>query len=115
MTLFGKRLITKNVILRDIINLMRKKLCYGIKNILHFSLLQPSDDETTNFYVSLCFDVLLELLQFGERRGLAKLERIGRRFHQSVENFFAVMPFLRLDLQIRPRFLFIIFRHKCFA
>ena len=61
----------------------------------------------TNVYVSLCFDVLLELLQFGERRGLAKLERIGRRFHQSVENFFAVMPFLRLDLQIRPRFLFI--------
>ena len=46
------------------------------------------------FFVRLCRDVLLELLMFGERRRITKLEGIGRRFHQISENFFEQIPLL---------------------
>ena len=56
------------------------------------------------FFVIICGDVLLEVLQFGNRRQLVKLERVGRRLHWIVENFYGGRPFLRLGLNIYPRF-----------
>ena len=53
------------------------------------------------FFVRLCCDVFVEVLCYGNRCRLAKLERIGRRFHFGVKNFFAEMPFFRLNLQLR--------------
>ena len=64
------------------------------------------------FFVSLCADVLSDVLRFGNRHRLAKLERIGRRFHRIVENFFNKTPLIRLNLELTctRRFLFIILR-----
>ena len=62
------------------------------------------------FFVRLCQDVFLELLSFGNRRRLTKLERFGRRFHLSIGNFFGAMPFLRVNLQLSFGYLF--FLHK---
>ena len=56
------------------------------------------------FYLRLCFDVLFEVFRFGCRRKLTKLERVGHRFHWLVENYFPDVPFLRLNLELRPRF-----------
>ena len=60
-------------------------------------------DKLAEFYLNLCFDVLLEVLQFGDRYRLAKLERTGLRLHQIVENYFSEKPFLSLNLEIVPR------------
>ena len=54
------------------------------------------------FYLRIYFDVLLELLRFGCRRRLSKLERAGRRFHWLVEKWFPDVPFLRLNLELKP-------------
>ena len=53
------------------------------------------------YFVSLCRDVLLEVLCYGDRRWLTKLERVGRRFHWMAENFFSARPFLRIDLSLK--------------
>ena len=55
------------------------------------------------FFVILCGDVLLEVLQFGNRRQLVKLERVGRRLHWIVDDCFGCRPFLRLRLNLMPR------------
>ena len=54
------------------------------------------EDENGGFFVRLCRDVLLEVLFFGNRRRLIKLEGVGRRFHQIIDNFIKEKPFLRL-------------------
>ena len=54
------------------------------------------------FYVRMCFDVLLEVLHPGDRRPLTKLERIGRCFHWTIEKYFPDVPFLRLNLELNP-------------
>lgn len=59
-----------------------------------------------DFYLILCLDTLLEILGFGNRRQLTKLERIGRRFHRCCEIFFEGKPFIRLNLEIMPRLAF---------
>ena len=64
------------------------------------------------FIVRLCTDVLLEALYFGDRRRLTKLERVGRRVHRMVENFFTKKPFLRLNLAINPGYLIINYSFK---
>ena len=58
------------------------------------------------FFVRLCGDVLVELLQYGDRRRLTKLERVGQRFHWIVENFFGERPFLCFGLYVNACFLF---------
>lgn len=60
---------------------------------------------TAKFHLNLCFDVLLEVLRFGDRgeHRLTKLERVGRRFHLIVENFIADAPFLRLDFELHTK------------
>ena len=42
----------------------------------------------------ICIDALLEVLGYGDRRRLIKLERIGRRYHRLIENFFKEAPFI---------------------
>ena len=68
--------------------------------------------ELEQFFVSLCADVLSDVFRFGNRHRLAKLERVGRRFHRIVGNFFYKAPFIHLDLELKgtKRFLFIILR-----
>ena len=70
-----------------------------------FSLHQPyENDEAVEFYLMLCYDVILEILQFGDRRQLTKLEGVGRRFHLLIEKWFGEKPFLRLDIRLEPGF-----------
>ena len=61
-----------------------------------------------NFVVRLCFDVLMEVLNFGDRRRLTKLERVGRRIHWMVENYLPNKPFLCLKL-LRIEFEYVTF------
>ena len=57
--------------------------------------------ELEQFFVFLCADVLLDVFRFGNRHRLAKLERVGRRFHRIVGNFFYKAPFIHLDLKLK--------------
>ena len=88
----------------------------NLTNWILFSLSQRNEtyEEIIEFYVSLCGDVLFEVLKFGDRRPITKLERVGRRFYYLIERCFSVTPFLRLDLKLEPEFVFIIFffQHK---
>ena len=68
---------------------------------------QNEGGRAIEFFVILCGDVLLEVLCWGDRRRLTKLERIGRRFHWSIVKFFDEMPFLRLNLQHKTWYLFV--------
>ena len=68
-------------------------------------LQNEEEDDGIEFIVRLCHDVLLEVLFFGDRRRLTKLERVGRRLHQINENFFKEKPFLRPNLQIDRKYL----------
>ena len=69
-------------------------------------LFRQTVEETVCFFVRLCHDVVFEVLSFGNRRQLTKLERVGRRFHRIAENYFDKAPFLLLNLRFSPRFLF---------
>ena len=72
---------------------------------IYFSQLGRNTQKDTNklaFYVRLCYDVLLEVHRFGDRRYLTKLERVGRRSHWIVENHFIDKPFIRLYLRSNP-------------
>ena len=63
-------------------------------------LQNEEEDGGFKFIVRLCSDVLLEALVFGDRLRITKLERVGRRFHLIIENFFKERPFLRFSLEI---------------
>ena len=52
-----------------------------------------------NFILCLCSDVLMDVVHKGSRHQLAKLERIGRRFHWLINNSFTEAPFLILNLK----------------
>ena len=69
-------------------------------------LQNEEEDGGFEFIVRLCSDVFLEALVFGDRHRITKLERVGRRFHLSIENFFKERPFLRLELRIDGLYLF---------
>ena len=77
-----------------------------VEIITFLSRLQQHEEDydAIEFYLTLCFDVILEILQFGDRRRLTKLERASRRFHDLVEKFFGEMPFLRLNIKLQLRF-----------
>ena len=60
------------------------------------------------FFVYFCLDVFLEVLYFGDRRGLTKLEQVGRRIHWMVENYLPNKPFLCLKL-LRIEFEYVTF------
>lgn len=65
-----------------------------------FRSAQKGPQKIISFRVALCTDVFMELLCFGDRRCLAKLETIGQRFHRIVNFYFGACPFLRLDLSM---------------
>ena len=69
------------------------------------SIAAKSQQKKEKFFVILSGDVLLDVLQFGNRRQLVKLERVGRRLYWMVENFYGGRPFLRLDLSLNPWFI----------
>ena len=50
-------------------------------------------------YVRFCMDVLGDVLQFGNRRQLSAVERIGRNFHAVIAKRFSAKPFLTLTLK----------------
>ena len=62
------------------------------------------EENSVEFVLVLCHDVFLEVIHWGNRRQLIKLERVGQRFHWNIERFFSKTPFLRLDLLLAPRF-----------
>ena len=75
-------------------------------------LQNEEEDGGFEFIVQLCRDVFLEALVFGDRRRLTKLERVDRRFHLYIENFFKERPFMRLCHQIYAYYLFSIINAK---
>ena len=59
------------------------------------------------FFLSiLCADILIEVLQFGNRRQLTKLAAVGQQFYLLIQAFFHEKPFLRLNLELIPRFFY---------
>ena len=73
--------------------------CTGVNyQLFQFSELQTTKDRKVEFFVCSCFDVFFEELSFGNRRQLAKLESIGRRFRVVIDQKFRMAPFLRLNL-----------------
>ena len=104
---------------------MKKSLRKDVTWFLFFRQIQPhnTDDEfydahdefqNGEFYLRFCFDVILEVLQFGDRRSLVKLERVGRRLHLIIERQFLDVPFLRLDLKLFPATGYLFFLpHNC--
>ena len=82
------------------------------------SLRKDDEEEMVEFYLRICFDVFLEVLHFGNRRKLAKLERVGRRCHWIIEKWFLDVPFLRLNLELipaEPRYLSVAFTVYVFS
>ena len=61
------------------------------------------------YFISICNDVLVEVLSFGNRLRLGKLECVGRRFNWTVENFFGERPFIRLGFDLTARFLIFLY------
>ena len=57
------------------------------------------------FFIAICNDVLVEVLSFGSRLRLGKLELVGRRFNWTIENFFGERPSIRLGFNLTARFL----------
>ena len=76
-------------------------------------MLKPYEEDgvVIEFYLTLCFDLFYDILKFGDRRQLTKLERVGRRFHRLVEEWFGERPFLRLNIWLDPEFAFFV-RYK---
>ena len=61
------------------------------------------------FLIRLCHDVLFDVLRMGNRYQLAELEKNGRRFHCLIDRYFKEAPFLRLNLELIPRYLLFTF------
>ena len=50
------------------------------------------------FFISMCDDVLLEVLSSGNRKQLFMLTKNGKRFSRLVDGFFMSAPFLRMNV-----------------
>ena len=61
------------------------------------------EEDNAEFFLLLCNDVFLEIICWGNRRQLVKLESVGKRFHWNIERWLPTTPFLRLDLCLAPR------------
>ena len=53
------------------------------------------------FFISICDDVLLEVLSSGDRKRLFILTKNGKRFNRIVDRFFMNAPFLRMNVFLR--------------
>ena len=56
------------------------------------------------YFISICNDVLVEVLSFGSRLRLGKLELVGRHFKLTVENFLGERPSIQLGFNLIARF-----------
>ena len=50
------------------------------------------------FFISMCDDVLVEVLSSGNRKQLVILTKNGKRFSRLVDCFFVRAPFLRMNV-----------------
>ena len=80
-------------------------------NFIHLSPLIKRRKKVENvdvhkFFVRLCHDVLLEVLRYGNRRQLAALEKIGRRFCWFGDRYFKAAPFVLVNLEHTLSYLF---------
>ena len=100
-------LTSKMVTLDDAFPFVYFYLLMAIKSLFYRQIDQKENGKVIEFFLILCGDVHLEVLSWGDRRRLIKLERIGRRFHWSVAKFFNEKPFLRLNLELRTWYLFV--------
>ena len=50
------------------------------------------------FFISMCDDVLVEVLSSGNRKQLFTLTKNGKRFGRLIEHFFGRAPFLLMDI-----------------
>ena len=100
---FHKQSLFTNVYVYSLYNVILKNCERNWRDFLFIRPIQQNaEEEPVEFYLRICFDVLLEALQFGDRRSLSKLERLGRRFNFIIEKWFFDVPFLRLDLDLIP-------------
>ena len=60
----------------------------------------------------LCGDVLFEVIQFGNRRQLTKVERVGRRIYRLINASLGESPFLVLNLRLATGFCLELFSLK---
>ena len=58
------------------------------------------NSEPITYFVHMCEGVIIEVLRYGVRRRLTKLERVGHDFHLIVTNFFSEKPFVRFNLRL---------------
>ena len=57
--------------------------------------------KSAGFFISICDDVLLEVLSSGDREQLVILTEKGKRFSRLVDRFFVCAPFLRMDIVLK--------------
>lgn len=97
---------------QSMLNYIISFFCFNILffTFSYYSLDEDEDvDEKVKFFVRLCGDVFVEVLSYGERRRLMKLERVGRRFHRCIDGFFAKTPIIRQNLILITDFWFVYF------
>lgn len=58
------------------------------------------NENSAEFFIVLCNDVLLEALQYGSRCQIIKLEHIGRQLLRINATHLSEKPFLRLNIQL---------------
>ena len=56
------------------------------------------------YFLILCNDILVEVFQFGKRRQLILLERIGGRFYGLIKNCLGKKPVVSLNLLLKSWF-----------
>ena len=56
--------------------------------------------KSAGFFISMCDDVLAEVLSSGNRKQLVILTKNGKRFSRLVDRFFVSAPFLRMDIDL---------------
>ena len=62
--------------------------------------------KSAGFFISVCDDVLLEVLSSGDREQLFMLTKNGKRFSRLVDCFFVCAPFLRMDIDLLREYSF---------
>ena len=93
------------------VNILQKILSIIFSQPSNQMVMELNSDRGKNihFVVRLCSDALWEVIYWGDRRKLTSLEKLGKRFHLLIDGWFEEVPFLRLDLRIRPlRYIFVI-------
>ena len=91
---------------------INKKIFSKIRQSNEGKKVDTKREELVQFVVRVCSDVFLEVLYWGDRRHLIKLEKIGRRLHWLIDGRFKRAPFLCLDIYINRRVFILKFHSK---